>query len=542
MILDDIAGRTLAGLGFYFLGVGGIRASLQQIPGMRFREQIGRATANPVLSAIVGFLLGAITQTSLGVAVILAGLISRGMVAVRQALPLIAWSNLGLVTLVFLNFLEVHVFAMFLVGICGICINFRLGGRFQGLFPPLYSLGLILVGLWMLKVALTQLANHDGFDDIIVNLPAPNLLAFAFGALLRIPVQSSSAVAVIGVILNQAGIFTEQQALMVFYGTAVGTAGAAYFLTSHFKGMMRQVTLFEAAINFIAGVILIGLFYLEKVAGFAFYHQNLHAIATDTAGFLAYAFLAQQVLVVIVAYIFLKPIIRFLSSTVPTTVEEDLSHPRFIHDQAVYDIETGLTLARQEIRGVVERMPNYLSGIRDEGREVPTKSLAIWHQSSQVVIKEIEAFLGALSNKRVKSRDASVRLLRTQQQLDHLDTVETALERFVRSQEGLRQLPQFTALSHNLTESLDAILISVIEASAQDPDDLKLIIGITAKPGERADLLRQRFLNDDGNLDHEQRALAINAITRHERVIWSIHEWAQSLLDQMPAKPLNNKS
>ncbi len=533
VVIDNIVGGTLAGLGFYFLGVGGIRASLQQIPGMQFREQVGRATRHPIRAGFVGFMLGTITQTSIGVAVILAGLISRGLATVRQALPIIAWSNLGLVTLVFINYLEVHVLAMFLVGIGGICINFRLGGRCKGLFPPLYSLGLVLVGLWLLKTSLTQLAKHEDFDAFIAGLPALNLLAFLFGALLRVPVQSTSAVAVIGIILQQAGIFTEQQALMVFYGTAIGTGGASFFLTAHFRGEMRQVTLFEAAINFIAGVILIALFYLEQWTGFNAYHGHIVTFPGGVEMHLALAFLFQQILVVIVAFVFFKPILAWINRSAPRTIEEDLSQPKYIHDQAVHDVETGLELARQEIRGIVERMPHYLSSIRAEAPDAPTKSLQVWNSSSKKIIEELEAFLSALSDRRVKSHEASVRLLDIQRGLDHLISVEGALTYFVEAQTQLRKHPEFNALSDGLTESLDAILVTMIESRPGNREDLEMIAQLTGQPGARAEQLRQKYIRQQDDLDHETRALAIRTITRHERFIWAINEWARSLLSNL---------
>ncbi|WP_309398019.1 Na/Pi symporter [Cerasicoccus maritimus] len=541
MQIDNILGGTLAGLGFYFLGVGGIRSSLQQIPGIKFREQIGRATAHPIRAAFTGFTLGTITQTSIGVAVILAGLISRGLTTVRQALPLIAWSNLGLVTLVFINYLEVHVLAMFLVGIGGICINFKLGGRFKGLFPPLYSLGLILVGLWLLKTSLTELAHHPQFDDFIQAFPAMNLIAFLFAVLLRIPVQSTSAVAVIGIIMHKAGIFTEDQALLTFYGTAIGTAGAAYFLTAHFRGEMRQVTLFEAAINGIAGLILLALFYGERLTGAHLFHSYLEMLPGGAELHLALAFLFQQVLVVIVAYVFFKPILFYINKSAPRTVAEDLSATQFIHDQAVFDVETGLQLARQEIRGLVNRMPQYLACVRTEGKVGPTRSINVWHDSSLAIIEELESFLGAIASRRVKSTESSLELLDVQRSLDHLIAVEESMTRFVQSHIELRKIPALHELSDTLAEALDAVIVTMLETAPTDPDDLQLIARITAAPGARAETLRQKYLHNQDSLSHDERALAIRTITRHERIAWSINQWANSLLADLEHQATNNE-
>ncbi|MDX2227384.1 MAG: Na/Pi symporter [Verrucomicrobiae bacterium] len=525
----ELVSKILAGLGLYFVGVGGIRASLQQISGMQFREKIGQATAHPIRAALTGFLIGTVTQTSIGVAVILAGLISRGHVTVRQALPLIAWSNLGLVVLIYLSFLPVGELAMILVGVGGICVNFGLGGKYRGLAPPLYSLGLLLFGLWLLKQSLKALAIHPGFDSFMATLPASNLLAFAFGAALRVPIQSTSAVALIGIILNEAGIFSEDQALMVFYGTGLGTGLAAYYLTAHFKGEMRQVTLFEAVINGLSALFLIVMFYMEAFTGLPLLHHQLDQLSTSVEGRLAMAFLAQQLLCIVFAYVFLRQIIGWLNAWAPRTLEQDLSKPRYIHDQAVYDIETGLSLADREILGLFERLPSYLAGLRREATGTITTSVTVLHQSSLAVMGEIEVFLAALSNRRFKSHATSVNLLQVQRRMGLISSIEEALTRIMEALPKLTDDAALVRLRDNMLESLDALLLTALEAANGQAADVEVLKKLTSSPGEMAERLRQDYLQGRQSLAHADRSVILEAITQYERVMWTLNQWAGTL-------------
>ncbi|PAW76922.1 MAG: hypothetical protein B9S32_13420 [Verrucomicrobia bacterium Tous-C9LFEB] len=521
---------VLAGLGLYFMGVSGIRSSLQQVPGIRFRESIGRASRHPVLAAVTGFLLGTVTQTSIGVAVIFAGLIARGLSTVRQALPVIAWSNMGLVVLVFLNNLPVTQVALFLIGFGGICANFGFGGRFRGLMPPLYSLGMLLYGLRLMKDGLYQLSAHPQFESFMAQLPASELLAFAFGALLRIPVQSSSAVALIGITMYEGRIFTEQKTIMLFYGTSLGTGFAAYFLTSHLKGEMRQVALFEAIVNLSAGVLLLGFFYLEKLGHFSLLEGHVYNLTGHIQSRLALVFLLQQSVCVAFAYLLMGRMSGILEKLAPRTVEQDLSRPRFIHDEAAYDIETGLSLAKQEIKGLVARLPDYLRSAGCEssgGRAVPP--VAVQHQSFLAVINELQSFLAVLSDRRLKSHLTSVNLLQVQRRLDLLCGMEEATFQVVHQLQGLKPSPAVATIRHNVIESLDALLLTALDAFGGQQEDIAILERLTSSPGEVAHRLRQDYMNAHEDLGHEERAAVVAIITQQERVMWLLNQISKTL-------------
>lgn len=532
---------VLAGLGLYFMGVSGIRSSLQQVPGIRFRESIGRAARHPVMAAVSGFLLGTVTQTSIGVAVIFAGLIARGLATVRQALPVIAWSNMGLVVLVFLNNLPVTEVALFLIGFGGICTNFGFGGRFRGVMPSLYSLGMLLYGLRLMKDGLHTLSAHHEFEVFMGQLPASELLAFGFGALLRVPVQSTSAVALIGITLFQAHIFSDRETVMLFYGTSLGTGLAAYFLTSHLKGEMRQVALFEAIVNLCAGVVLLGFFYVEKWGHFPFLEGHIFGFAVEMQTRLAFIFLFQQSVCLAFAYVLMGRLSGLLERLAPCTVEQNLSRPRFIHDEAVQDIETGLSLAKQEIKGLMARLPDYLrSAGCESGSGAATPPVAVQHQSFLAVVTELQAFLAALSDRRLKNHVTSVNLLQVQRRLDLLCGMEEATHQVAHQLQGLKPSPAVASIRHNVVESLDALLLTALDAFGGQEQDIAILERLTSAPGDVAHRLRQDYMNAHEGLTHEERAAVISIITQQERVMWLLNQISKTLEAHLP--PLKTES
>ncbi|HEY8900315.1 MAG TPA: Na/Pi symporter [Chthoniobacterales bacterium] len=526
----EIITTLLAGLGLYFTGVGGIRSNLQQLPGRNFRTFLRRATASPVLSAWSGFLMGTVTQTSIGTAVILAGLISRGLATLRQALPIVAWSNLGLVTLVFLNTLPVHILAMTLIGLAGICVNFGLGGRIKWIMPPLYSLGLLLFGLRLLKVGLSDLSRDPTFAAFIAQMPTSGLVAFALGAALRVPIQSTSAVALIGMTLCTSGIFSQNQALLMLIGTALGTGISAYYLTAHFRGEMRQIALFESIINLLAGIVMLGFYYTAKFSG----HEISPAGASEDL-VLAMVFLVQQGLCVGFAYALAPWMPGILKRLAPPTVEEDLSRPRYIYDGAVQDVPTGLSLAEQELRDLLARMPLYLAGFRAEASAPLPPPVGTLHTASLSVIHEVQVFLAALADRRVRSHQISVALLQAQRRLDLILAIEEAVNGVSRELARLQPSSSVSPLVHNLVESLDLALQLAISASNGEKDDLEMLGRLTAAPGTAIQDLRKKYLGEDTPLDYDERAVAVALIGYHERTMWTLHHLCGTLHRPIPS-------
>jgi phosphate:Na+ symporter len=530
-MLETIA-YIFAGLGLYFMGVGGIRTNLQRVPGRKFREFIGHATKVPVLAAGSGFTMGVVTQTSIGVSVILAGLISRGVATIPQALPVVAWSNFGLVVLAYLIYQPVHIIALFLLGTSALYMQFFPAGRFRRLFEPLYALGTLLFGIVLMKHYLPALVGTHEVALIIAAIPGSNFLAFIIGAITRTIIQSTSAVVVLGVILHGAGIFTAEQALMVLFGTGLGTGLAAFFLTSHFKGIMRQITLFEAIINVAAGMIMVIAFYLEEIAHLPLLQYFLGSTSGQlSAAYLANFFLVQQALCLIVTYSTLRWMPHWLEILSPTTVEQDLSRPRFISDEAVQDSETGISLAEREIAGLVQRLPDYLQAVRTEEAEKPVAAPAVLHNAFKAISTELESFLVALSDRQQGNHAVSTGLLRLQHRLSLVGEMENGIWEIVQALRGLPPSGALKTAENNIIEALDALLRTGIEALATNsPDDLEMLGLITAAPGEIVDKLRRGYLREEQTLDHQERIVILSVLAQYERVVWTLHQLSRSAL------------
>ena len=65
------------------------------------------------------------------------------------------------------------------------------------------------------------------------------MLAFLVAALLTFIVQSSSAVSVFGISLAAVGVISVDQAIMIMYGSLIGSSAIIYVLSSSLTGRSR---------------------------------------------------------------------------------------------------------------------------------------------------------------------------------------------------------------------------------------------------------------------------------------------------------------
>ena len=92
---QEILFNFLGGLGLFLYSIKTMGEGLQQAAGDRLRYYIDKYTSNPFLGVLVGIVVTALIQSSTGVTVITVGLVSAGLLTLRQAIGIIMGANIG---------------------------------------------------------------------------------------------------------------------------------------------------------------------------------------------------------------------------------------------------------------------------------------------------------------------------------------------------------------------------------------------------------------------------------------------------------------
>lgn len=534
--MSELAAFFLAGLALFFSGLGGIKSNLQQLGNRRFRVMLARVTNHPLLALPVGIVFGATTQSASAVAFILSGMITTGMLQVRQALPVLAASNLGTVVLVFLAAINLKIAILYLIGLAGICIAFNLGGaKTRPILQTLFSVGLLFYGLDMMKLAFAPLPKYAWFSDLAAFLASWSIAPFVLGLFLRVLIQSSSAISVIAITLVQGGIFDDFQAGMLMAGAGPGVGLATYLLSTNLSGVARQIVYFQAIINAVAGVIIALLLTLEKFSSIPLLTAATGLVTSAEDTHLALVFLIMMALTFATGMALLPFSTRLLDRLAPATVEEDLGKPHFILDEALALPETALDLARKEQLRYAGYIPKLIDGLLPETERVGAPPPDVIQTGTETLGREISSFLAELSHGEHNSALGTplLALIRRQETLGQLSST---LFRFVQhaSQENSSEI--LTALISRLAESLNTILTTLVDTLADPGElDIEFLCTMTADRGDLMERIRKSYLENPEISSFADRSTLSYATTLFDRCVWLANQIASELREGRPA-------
>ncbi len=522
--------NALAGMSLFLTGISGIRTNLQQVTGHKFRKVFAHLRDQPLMSAVWGFASGAVTQSSTAIVFILSSLISAGGLGVAEALPLLGWSNLGTTLIVFVATMDTQQAVFLLLGITGLALFINPSTRFRHILATLFSIGMLFLGLAMIKEAVRPLPEQAWFSDAARILGRSVFAAFLFGALLRMMIQSSSAVAIVLIALSHSKLFAEGQTLMAMFGTGVGAAVAILIFSSKLRGLPRQIILYQAIITAFAGCLMGALFYVETWSGWTGILHGIRSLPVSQDQKFAFAFLALQGVSAATSLLLCRGAPKWLARLSPPTAEQDIRIPRHLQPQALDDHEAALQLVTLEQNRLIRLLPNYLPSERAQADAGPGLSLRELHEAVAEVSKDIQHYLTEMVDRDL-GRDASQRLLQLETRQRLLSGVEDSLYQFGDSH---RDLPEGQArnFADSMVESLDLLIMTGVEAIAgHDPDDLEMLASMTRDRGEMMERLRAGYMDGSGGaMNHQERANLLYLTSLFERCVWLLHQWSKERL------------
>lgn len=541
--MTELLALFIAGLALFFHGVGGVRTHLNGLTSRRLRRQLSRWARNPVLAGVWGFLFGAITQSSTAVAFILTGLVSGGLMTTAQALPVVAWANLGTALLVFFASFNLHLAFLYLLGVAGLVIAFDLGPvRIRPVVAAIFSVGVLFLGLRMMKDAFAPLSGYAWFAEVVAFLQGSSLAAFVFGMLLRLLVQSSSAIAVIAIALAHGGLFTGEQAAMMMYGTGVGVGLSVFLLSSNLRGVPRRLALYQAIINGSSGLCLCVLFYVEKASGIPLALGLAERLADNENLRLAFAFLFLQSTAVTFALIFSRSAAGWLERLSPPTDEQDLSRPRHLSEDALQDPESALDLVEKEQLRLLGHLPDQLAALLPDTAASATVPPAVLHRGVSAVAAETHAFLRELAEREIDG-DTSRRVLALERRLALVVSLNDSVHGFTETLATLRAEPgEGGPFADNLAESLHTLLLTAVDAvRSSDPGEVDMLVRMTADRGDLMERLR-RNLSGPGDSGHRRKSHLFYLTSLFERAVWLLRQLALAQQSLDPSGAADTKS
>ena len=509
----------LTGLVFFFLGLDGVKASLKGLASRSMRRRARAAVSSPLRAAALGVTFGALSQSATAVSFLLAGLVSAGLLPLTRALSVVAWANPGTAILAFLAAVNLNLATLWLIGLAGLGLrNRRFKAAGAGLGAVL-GIGFLLFGLTQLKRAAAPVQEAEWFATISVALNGSLVLGFIAGALLRVVIQSSSAIVVILIALCGKGLLGVEQAMMVIHGTGVGIGLSVILLGQGLRGEALRISYWQAVLNACSASMLAAWMLFAATDILPSLPQLLSIAPVGIETELALGFLLQMLLCPLVGWLLRGRADRILSTLAPEAAEDALARPRYLDEGVLEDSEIAMDLVRREQARVLAALPALL----DRARLDDAAATGLDHREVRASLDalggEIAGFLADLAtNERNHDRGVQIASAIARQQalaelVESVDDMTAAVHRL--PADSIARM-----LGGGLAEATDVLLGTLRDClDRTDPADRELLEAMTSERGDQMESVRRNAVGAEFGSPEDQ-ANILYATSLFERTVY----------------------
>ena len=461
LLILQILGTVLGGLGVFLLGMKHLSEGLQATAGSGLRKFMAHATSHRLVGVGTGVLSTIIVQSSSIITVMLVGFVSTALMTLPQAFSVLIGVNIGTTATVWIIAYAPDPQMLGLVGLAlgGVLYFFLRGERVHNLGLTVIGLGLVFMGLYFMSKGVAPIKQNPDVAKIFTSMSA----ASAFGVvriavcamLLTAVIQSSAATIAIAMALAQQGLITYDVAIAVLFGANVGTTATGWIAAIGGTADAKRTALSHTLSNLIGSVVLLPFFPLFVRIGQSLFPNFGLAETIVVSGKATQAFTHMMAPIAVTDTVFAccrgliffplaKPFCRLVERIVKQPENEKphlsslkvgtLMSPVIACDQALQEVnfmkESNLELlacARKVIAG--------------ESDEADENHITHREDILDTVQKEVTDFLGSVMSKRL-SWDVAERARRLLRLTDELESVSDEAAAVLKAVRRLRKQNQ----------------------------------------------------------------------------------------------------
>lgn len=513
-----ILGELLAGLGLFFGGLQLLTENLKRLSSRRLRTMVARYTRTPLMGVLWGGAFVAVTQSAAATMFIIISMMRSGMMAARQAMPMIIGLNVGAAVIVLILVVDLRTAVLFVLGIAGSLYKAEGRGTLGLAVGALFGVAMLFLGLDLMQSAVAPMADEPWFSGLIAWTEGSFVLGFLIGCALSFVVQSSIAVMAVVMAFQSSGIFGLGESVMIIYGANVGSSLLTLVLSVSLRGQAKQVAMYQTFYNLAGALVLVPLFYLEIWLDLPLVLVLIQAIADNSNGQIAAAYIIFNLVPGFVLLALLSPATVLLQRLWPDTEVEVASRPKYLHEHAADDPHTAMDLIALEQARLVEYLSRMFDGLRD-GR--PAAAFEQIRESFDTLGNTVRETIDDVASGRhlaAESYDRLNALLTFQRSLTVAAETIAGIARDRRALETSAAGRRFAAA---VVEGLDTIVLTLCDVlRGHDPQDRAMLARMTSEEGNGVSSVRAAYLAEDRDLEPEERIRLLALANHAERLIW----------------------
>lgn len=476
--------EALGGLGLFLLGMLVMTDALRMLAGEMIRNALMRFTRNPLTGAITGTLSTAILQSSSATTVAAVGFVSAGLITFSGSLGVIFGANIGttitgwIVALVgFKLQLSTLMLPLIFVGVV-----LRLSGnqKISNFGMALAGFGLIFVGISIMQQGMVNLQDVVTPEIFPTDTLAGRLKLVAFGIMITIITQSSSAGVATAITAVYTGAINFEQAAALVIGMDVGTTVTAAIATIGGSVNSRRTGYSHVIYNCMTAVgalILLTPFTLlwERLSpGFLINNAEIALVAFhSTFNFIG----------VLVILPFTGLFARFIQRLIPDKAD---AYTESLDRKLLTEPELALGAAKSSIQMELHALLEHL-GSMIKGRVERNMSLP----ALQIAIDETHGYIDEIHLEKT-SRPTWNILLAMIHSLDHMQRLHERCEEDVDRADAVKMTPELKRYSDELLSGLGKISQYINDGNW--PQAEALASSFSSMINEEARIIRQQIM------------------------------------------------
>ena len=272
----------LGGLAMFLYGMEIMGDGLKNASGSALKNILGKATQNVVLGVVTGMLVTAVIQSSTATIVLTVGLISAGILNLKQATSIVMGANIGTtVTAQIIRLMDIDsggsfILEMFkpstlapLALIMGIImIMFVKSSKSNTVGEIAMGFGILFSGLMNMTAAVEPLSESQQFIDLMMRFGDQPMLAILVGLVMTVIVQSSSAMVGMIQALSVTGAMTFNLVYPLIMGINLGTCVTTAMVCSIGSSKdAKRTGIVHIVFNVIGTILFMAVMMIVKGAG-----------------------------------------------------------------------------------------------------------------------------------------------------------------------------------------------------------------------------------------------------------------------------------
>ena len=252
----------LGALGMFLYGMNLMSSGLQKAAGDKLRSFLSAMTSNPAKGVLTGLGVTTVIQSSSATTVMVVSFVNAGLLTLAQAISVIMGANIGTTVtawmVAFLGFkADISLLAVPMM-LLGFLFSNSKKNQYQNIGELIVGFSLLFLGLSFMKNSVPDLRETPQVLEFVTTWASHGfgsvLLFLAFGTILTLVLQSSSATMAITLIMLSMGWIPFHMACAMVLGENIGTTITANIAASVGNTQAKRAAMSHTIFN-VFGVI-----------------------------------------------------------------------------------------------------------------------------------------------------------------------------------------------------------------------------------------------------------------------------------------------